>query len=73
MIEAYIVEVVVIVEVWDMVPNNESFKIKWRSKDSEAEDEEIGKDSYLDVKTIRTYMLQLSKIWTLYFGLLVQN
>ena len=52
MIEAHIVEVVV--EVGDVIPNNEPLKIKWRSKASEVEDEAIGEDLYLDVKTTRT-------------------
>ena len=54
MIEAYIVEVVVVVEVGDMVLDNEPLKIKWRYKASEVEDEAIRKDLHLDVETIRT-------------------
>jgi len=54
MIETYIVKIMVVVEVWDIVPNNESLKIKWKSKASEVEDEAIGEDSHLDVETTRT-------------------
>jgi len=54
MIEAYISEVVIVIEVGDVVPNNEPLKIKWSSKASEVEDEVIGEDLYLDMKTIRT-------------------
>ena len=54
MIGAHIVEVVVVVEVGDVVPNNEPLKIKWSFKASEVEDGAIGKDLYLDVKTTRT-------------------
>ena len=54
MIEAHIVEIVVMVEVGDVIPNNEPLKIKWSSKASEVEDEVIGEDLYLDMKTIRT-------------------
>ena len=53
MIEAHIIEVVVVVEVGDMVPNNEPLKIKWSSKAAEVEDEAIGKDLHLDVETTR--------------------
>ena len=54
MIEARIVEVMVVVEVGDVVPNNEPLKIKWRSKASEVEDEAIEEDSHPDVETTRT-------------------
>ena len=54
MIETYIVKIMVMVEVGDIVPNNESLKIKWKSKASEIEDEAIGEDSHLDVETTRT-------------------
>ena len=63
MIEAHIVEVVVVVEVGDVVPNNEPLKIKCSSKASEVEDEAIGKDLHRDVETTRTLSL----------GLLAQN
>ena len=54
MIDAHIVEVVLVVEVRDVVPNNEPLKIKWRFKASKVEDEAIGKDLHLDVKITRT-------------------
>ena len=73
MIEAHIVEVVVMVEVGDVVPNNESLKIKWSSKALEVKDEAIGEDLHLGGEPIRTSKLQLSKIWTLCLGLLAQN
>ena len=50
MIKAHKVEVVVVVEVGDMVPNNEPLKIKWRPKASEDKDETIGEDLHLGVK-----------------------
>ena len=43
------------VESGDVVPNNESLKIKWRFKASEDEDETIREDSHLCVKTIRMF------------------
>ena len=49
-----LIEIVVVVEVGDMVPNSEPLKIKWRSKASEVEDEATGEDLHLDVETIRT-------------------
>ena len=55
MIETHIVEIVVMVEVGNMIPNNEPLKIMWRSKASEVEDEAIREDSHLDVKIIRTF------------------
>ena len=54
MIEAHILEVVVVVEVGGVVPNNEPLKIKWSSRASEVEDEAIGEDLHLNVKIIRT-------------------
>ena len=66
MIEGHIIEVVVVVEVGDVVPNNEPLKIKWSSKASEIEDEAIREDLHLNVKTTRT-----SNATTV--GLLAQN
>ena len=54
MIETHIVEVVVVAEVGDVVPNNEPLKIKWSSKASEVEDETTEEDLHLDVKITRT-------------------
>ena len=54
MIEAHIVDVVVVVEVGDVVPINEPLKIKWSSKTSEVEGEAIGEDLHLDVKITRS-------------------
>ena len=53
MTEAHIVEVVIVVEVRDVVPNNKPLKIKWRSKASKVEDEAIREDSHLDIETTR--------------------
>ena len=71
MIETHVVEVVV--EAGDMVHNNKTLKIKWRSKASKVEDEVIREYSHLDMGITRTPMLQLSKIWTLCLRLLAQN
>ena len=38
-------------EAGDVVPNNEPLKIKWSSKASEVENEAIGEDLHVDVKT----------------------
>ena len=54
MIVAHIVEVVVVAEAGDVVPNNEPLKIKWSSKASEVEDEAIGEDLHLGEEPIRT-------------------
>ena len=54
MIEAHIVEVVVMVQAGDVVPNNEPFKIKQSSKASEVKNEAIGEDLHLDMKITRT-------------------
>ena len=54
MIEAHIVEVMVVIEVGAVVPNNKPLKIKWSSKASEVKDEAIGEDLHLDVETTRT-------------------
>ena len=62
MIEAHIVEVMVVVEVRDVVPKNEPLKIKWSSKASEVEDEVIGEIYIWTWKQQERPMLQLSKI-----------
>ena len=55
MIEAHIVKVVVVVEVGDMVPNNKHSKSSGNSKLQEDEDEAIGEDPHLGMKTIRMF------------------
>ena len=55
MIKAHKVEVVVVAEVRDVVPKNEPLKIKWWPKASEDEEETIGEDPHLGVKTTRMF------------------